>query len=420
MSSKVSQSAGQDWKGLGDLIDLATQRLTAPVEGIHDAIADRWFGVAGRRVAPARNAYRALTAPVFNSVRLTGSTLGTAVGLGAIAFAGRKELRPLWRSPRGSEIQAFFNALWGDELERRNSSMSIEFGLRDAGGEPVGLDVDSLALAFSEPSSRLVVLVHGLGETERCWQPQTSEEGSAPGLADLLISDSFTPLLVRYNTGRHVSDNGVALAALLSEITDTWPVPVEEIALVGHSMGGLVARSAVHAGQDAGQDWVSAAQHVVALGSPHLGSPVEKGANIAAWGLGLVPESRPLGEFINNRSVGIKDLRYGAVSEEDWLGFDPDELLNDFVVDLPPPQGVDQHFIAGVITPGPKHPIGALVGDLIVRVGSGTGRGRRRRVDANDVHVVGGKRHPDLLHDAAVHGQVRAWLEPDEDYLPSK
>jgi hypothetical protein len=151
-----------------------------------------------------------------------------------------------------------------------------------------------------------------------------------------------------------------------------------------------------------------------------LGSPVEKGANIAAWGLGLVPESRPLGEFINNRSVGIKDLRYGAVSEEDWLGFDPDELLNDFVVDLPPPQGVDQHFIAGVITPGPKHPIGALVGDLIVRVGSGTGRGRRRRVDANDVHVVGGKRHPDLLHDAAVHGQVRAWLEPDEDYLPSK
>jgi len=420
VSPKNSQNASHDWKGLGDLIDLATERLTAPVEGIHDAIADRWFGVAGRRVAPARNAYRALTAPVYNSVRLTGSTLGTAVGLGAIAVAGRKELRPLWRSPRGSGIQAFFNALWGDELERRGSTMSIEFGLRDAGGEPVGLDADSLALAFSEASSRLVVLVHGLGETERCWQTQTSEEGSAPGLADLLISDSFTSLLVRYNTGLHVSDNGVALAALLSEVTDNWPIPVEEIVLVGHSMGGLVARSAVHAGQDAGQDWVSAAQHVVALGSPHLGSPVEKGANIAAWGLGLVPESRPLGEFINNRSVGIKDLRFGAVSEADWFGFDPDELLNDFVVDLPPPQGVDQHFIAGVITAGPTHPIGALVGDLIVRVGSGIGRGRRRRVDANDVHVVGGKRHPDLLHDAAVHEQVRAWLAPDEDYLPSK
>ncbi len=346
--------------------------------------------------------------------------MGAAVGLGAIAIASRRGLRSLWGSPRGSGIQAFFNALWGDELERRGSTMSIEFGLRDADNELIGVDADPLALAYSEPSSRLVVLVHGLGETERCWQPRGAEEGSAPGLADLLASDSFTPLLVRYNTGRHVSDNGVALAALLSEITDKWPVSVEEIALVGHSMGGLVARSAVYAGQEAGQDWVSTVRHVVALGSPHLGSPIEKGANILAWGLGLVPESRPLGEFINNRSVGIKDLRYGAVTEEDWLGFDPDELLNDVVVDLPSSQEVDQHFIAGVITTEPRHPIGALAGDLIVRVGSGTGRGRRRRVDANDTHVVGGKRHPDLLHDAAVHEQVRAWLAPESDYLPSK
>ncbi|MEE8407202.1 MAG: alpha/beta fold hydrolase [Acidimicrobiia bacterium] len=415
-----SETASRDWKGLGDLIDLATQRLTAPVEGIHDAIADRWFGVAGRRAVPARNAYRAVTAPVYHSVRLTGSALGTAVGRGAIAVASRKELRPLWRSPRGSGIQAFFNALWGDELERRGSPMSIEFGLRDSGGAPVGLDADSLALAFAEPSSRLVALVHGLGETERCWQSQNSEEGSAHGLADLLISDSFSPLPVRYNTGRHVSDNGVELAALLSEVTDNWPVPVEEIALVGHSMGGLVARSAVQVGQESGQDWVSAVRHVVALASPHLGSPVEKGANIAAWGLGLVSESRPLGEFINDRSVGIKDLRYGTVSEEDWLGFDPDELLNDVVVEPPPPKGVDQHFIAGVITTEPTHPIGALLGDLIVRVGSGTGRGRRRRVDASDVQVVGGKRHPDLLHDPGVHERIRAWLTSDEDYLPSK
>ena len=140
-----SETASRDWRGLGDLIDLATQRLTAPVEGIHDAIAHRWFGVAGRRAVPAGNVYRAVTAPVYNSVRLTGSALGTAVGLGAIAVASRNELRPLWRSPRGSAIQAFFNALWGDELERRGSTMSIEFGLRDSGGELIGLDANSLA-----------------------------------------------------------------------------------------------------------------------------------------------------------------------------------------------------------------------------------------------------------------------------------
>ncbi|MFV1961403.1 MAG: esterase/lipase family protein [Acidimicrobiia bacterium] len=319
--SDSAQATGRDWRGLGDLIDLATERLTAPIEGIHDAIADRWFGLAGRRGVPVRMVYRSMTTPIYRSVRLAGSAVGTAVGLGAIAVASRKELRPLWHSPRGSGIQAVVNAVWGDELDRRGSSMSIDMGLRDVQGELIGLDADSLALAFPEPSPRLVVLVHGLGETERCWQGRAAEDGSEIGLAGALASDSFSPLLVRYNTGRHVSDNGVALAALLDEISRVWPVSVEEVALVGHSMGGLVARSAVYAGQEAGHGWVGVVRHVVALGSPHLGSPIEKGANIASWGLGLVPESRPLGEFLNHRSAGIKDLRFGAIvwSSTSWL-----------------------------------------------------------------------------------------------------
>ncbi len=410
MSSKNSQSASLDWKGLGDLVDLATERLTEPVEGMHQAIADRWFGLAGQRPGPALEAYRAVTRPIYKTIRVAGSALGTAIGMGAIAVASRRELPPLWRTPRGSGVQAVFNALWGDELEGRNSSMSIELGLRDAEGEPILLDPDTLDMAFPDASSHLVVMLHGLGETERCWRVRDDDGGSMTGMAETLTYAGFSPLLVRYNTGRHVSDNGVALASLLDEIIQVWPVSVQSVALVGHSMGGLVARSAVHAGQTARQDWAEAVRHLVALGSPHLGSPIEKGVNVVSWGLGLVPESRPLGAFINHRSAGIKDLRYGAVSEQDWLGVDPDELLNDVVMDAPSPDGVDQHFIAGAITNEPTHPIGALVGDLIVRVGSGTGRGRRRRVEANDVRVVGGKRHPDLLHDAGVHEQVRTWL----------
>lgn len=418
--SGKGKATSRDWRGVGDLIDLATERLTAPVEGMHDAIADRWFGLAGPRAVPLRKAYRAVTSPIYRSVRLTGSALGTAVGLGAIAVASRKELRPLWHSPRGSGIQAVVNAVWGDELESRSSSMSIDMGLRDVAGVVIGLDPTSLALAFPERSSRLVILVHGLGETERCWQGPTAEDGSATGLADTLASGSFSPLLARYNTGRHVSDNGVGLAALLDAITRAWPVPVEEVALVGHSMGGLVARSAVHAGREAGHDWVGALRHVVALGSPHLGSPIEKGANVVSWGLGLVPEGRPLGEFLNHRSAGIKDLRFGAVVEGDWSEGDLDGLLTDPVRDLPLPEGVEQHFVAGVITSEPTHPLGALVGDLIVRVGSGTGRGRRRRVEATDVRVVGGKGHPDLVHDPTVHQQVLVWLASDNAYEPSK
>jgi len=409
VSSKNSQSASLDWKGLGDLVDLATERLTEPVEGIHQAIADRWFGLAGQRPGPALEVYRAVTRSIYKTVRVAGSTLGTAIGMSAIAVASRRELPQLWHTPKGSGLQAALNALWGDELERRNSPMSIEIALRDVEGHSIDLDPDNLDRAFPEASPHLVVMLHGLGETERCWR-ERNDDGPMSGMAETLTSAGFSPILVRYNTGRHVSDNGVDLAALLDEVIQVWPVPVESIALVGHSMGGLVARSAVHVGQTAAQDWAKVVRQLVALGSPHLGSPIEKGANVVSWGLGLVPESRPLGEFINHRSAGIKDLRYGAVTEEDWLGADPDELLDDAVMDARPPEGVAQYFIAGAITNEPTHPIGALVGDLIVRVGSGTGRGRRRRVDADDVRVLGGKRHPDLLHDAGVKEQVRAWL----------
>ena len=328
------------------------------------------------------------------------------MGLGAAAAGNR--LRPLWNTPLGSGIQAAVNATWGDELERRRSHLRIELGLRDAEGGPISTDSVALAQAFPEPSSRLVVLLHGLGETERCWLPRT--DVTAVGLGDILTADSFTPLLVRYNTGRHVSDNGVALAVLLEEIMQGWPVAVENVALVGHSMGGLVARSSIYAGQSAGHRWLGAARHVIALGSPHLGAPLEKGANLMSWALRLAPESRPLAEFINHRSAGIKDLRFGAIREDDWDEADPDALLSDIVGDVPPPEGVEQHFVAGVITAEPTHPVGVLVGDLVVRVNSGSGRGRRRRVEATDVRVLGGRRHFDLLHDPDVHEQVRDWL----------
>ena len=120
------QRIGDDWWGLGDLLVLAMERLTAPVEGMHRVIADRWLGLAGPGAAPVRRAYQAFTARVYGSVRLTGSALGTAVGLGAAAAGGRNGLGPLWRSSRGSGIRAAVNALWGDELERR--------GLREAQG----------------------------------------------------------------------------------------------------------------------------------------------------------------------------------------------------------------------------------------------------------------------------------------------
>jgi hypothetical protein len=385
---------------------LATERLTEPVEGMHEAIADRWFGLAGPGVAPLHRGYRAVVAGIYGTVRLAGSTLGTVVG----AAGRRGGLRPLWRSPSGSGVQAVANALWGDALDQQGSNLRIDLGFRDDRGRPIGSDSEALLRAYPKPTGRLAVLLHGLGETERCWRQPSDGHNPAIGLGDVLALDSFTPLLVRYNTGRHVSDNGRDLATLLEEAVGNWPVPVEEIALIGNSMGGLVVRSSLHAGQADRHRWPLAVRHLVTVGAPHLGAPLEKGVNVAARGLRVAPESRPIGEFLDHRSAGIKDLRFGAVREQDWQGIDPAALFDAITGDVPLPEQVEQHFVAGVVTEKSAHPVGVLVGDLVVRTGSGTGRGRRRTIDATHVQVMGRRRHSDLAGDPTVHQQVRDWL----------
>ncbi len=415
-SSQPDSSSGQDpsavvdWRGLGDLFALATERLTAPVEGVHRAIAGRWFGLAGPQAAPLGNGYQAITSRIYGSVRLAGAVLGAVVGIGADVTNRRGRLQPLWRSPRGSGVQAVANAVWGDHLEQRRSALRIEMGLRDTSGRPVGADPDALAGAFPHPTARLVVLLHGLGETERCFLEHVEEGETASSLGEVLAAESFTPLLVRYNTGRSVSDNGQALAALLDTIDGNWPVPVEEIALVGNSMGGLVVRSALYAGRIGGQEWVDTTRHLVAVGTPHLGAPLEKGANLMSRGLRIAPESRPIGEFLDKRSAGIKDLRFGTIQDVDQPGIEGVEPIEDNPADVPFPAHVEQHFIAGVVTEDADHPIGVLVGDLIVRTASATGRGRRRTIDATHVRIIGKRRHSDLAGDPIVHLQVREWL----------
>lgn len=392
-------------RGLGDLLGLAVDRVTTPLEGVHRAIIDRslrWTGASG---ATTRRKVDAAIATFYDAIRLTGSALGATVGLGATVAVGRSD--PLSGSRLGSRIQAAINATWGDELEHRGNEIRIEMGLRNAMGSPVQVTPEDLTANFPTATARLVLLVHGLGRTESSWL----ERGEQAGLWEMLTADtSVTPVMVRYNSGRHISENGADLAQVLERLWRSWPIPLQSISLVGHSMGGLVIRSACRVGRDADQGWVDTVDKVVTVATPHLGAPLEKVANVVSWGLRATPESSPLADFLDARSVGIKDLRFGAIVDEDWLGSEPDALLRNTVSNVPPLHGVDHHFVAAVITSDPAHPVGALVGDLMVRPASGTGQGRRRQIEATDVRVLGGRRHFDLLHDPEVLEQVLAWL----------
>lgn len=376
-----------DWRGVGYLVTVATDRLISPVEGMHRAIADRWLSLAGPKADPVRRLVDGVTATTYGAIRAGGSAIGGALSAGAGLWSEQTTLRPIWETPRGRYVQSTLNALWGDKFDHDESPFRIELGLRDPHGRLISTAPTSLRRAFPKPNDRLAVLLHGLGETERCWQA-----GAGQNLAEELETDGFSVLRMRYNTGRSVPDNGGDLADLIEKLRLAWPVAVEEVVLIGHSMGGLVARSAVKAAHASGHEWVDLARHIVAIGTPHLGSPIEKAVGFISDGLGLFRETRPLGAFVEQRSAGIKNLGNGVDRADDSTG------------------AIAYHVVAGAVTAEPTHPLGVLVGDLVVGVGSATGKGRRFQVDSSDVLVVGARRHADLLQDPRVISQTRRWL----------
>ena len=138
----------------------------------------------------------------------------------------------------------------------------------------------------------------------------------------------------------------------------TTPTGIESIVLVGYSMGGLVINAALEAGHADGQSWTNLVEDIVAIGAPLRGTPIEKAVYAAAWSLDRVPHTRPLARFLDGRSQGIQDLRYGLASRlEQGTGRDP---------------AIRHHLIGGVVTNEPRHPMGFALGDLIVRTASST------------------------------------------------
>jgi pimeloyl-ACP methyl ester carboxylesterase len=223
----------------------------------------------------------------------------------------------------------------------------------------------------------------------------------------------FTPLFLRYNTGRHISENGRALAALLEQLLDAYPLPLTEIALIGHSMGGLVVRSAAHYASHEQRRWASKLKHVVCIGSPHLGAPLEKAGNLLSSVLGMVDVAgtQVPRKVLNARSAGIKDLRFGYIADEDWTDKDPDAFLTDNTRDVPLVDGVSYAFLAAsLLAEGERS--GGLVGDMLVRLPSATGRGEgTRQLQFQLGHVVYGVSHLGLLNHPDAYAQIRAFLE---------
>ena len=379
------------------------------VREVHRAIAERAFGAVGAGALPARSVHDVVANGVYGAVRGFACLLGQA----AEAGLGRRppaDARWLSTSRRGAVALGALDGLIGDTLERQGSALQEPTTVR-VRGRAVAPEPDVVRRAFPQATPRVVVFLHGLMETELAWRLGAGAGGGT--YAHRLARDlDCTPLYVRYNSGRHISENGRSLADLFEELLAAWPKDVEQIALVGHSMGGLVARSACHYADERDDLWVRRVRHVVSLGSPHMGAPLANVVHWASAGLDLTPETRPFAAYLRRRSAGIRDLRQGSLVDEDWRDCDPDALRAAACREVPLLEGATHCFVAATVTRTAGHPLGRLLGDCLVLEPSAAGRAGTRRIPFRAEHGMhlGGAHHLTLLNHPAVYEGLREWL----------
>jgi pimeloyl-ACP methyl ester carboxylesterase len=385
------------------------RRATGGIAGVHRAVATRAFRASGPGAIPARALHDLISGGVYAGLGGATGLVGRAAETGLARRAGLGGRR-LSTSSRGALVVGALNGLIGDALEEEGSDLQEPMSVR-VGGLAVALDAEELMAAFPDATSRVVVFLHGLMETELSWRLGAGPEGET--YATRLRRDhDCTPVEVRYNSGRHISENGLSLADLLEELVGAWPVEVSEVALVGHSMGGLVARSACYQAAERGDRWVGLVRQVISLGTPHMGAPLAQGVHWLSAGLHALPETRPFAGFLRRRSAGIRDLRQGSLVDADWRGRDPDVLKAVACQEVPLLEGATHCFVAATITRGGRDPLGRLLGDCLVLQPSASGRGRTRRIpfEAEYGMHVGGTHHLALLNHPRVYERMRAWL----------
>jgi len=381
-----------DFRGAARMAFDATAGVARIVEKMHRTIQVLPFPVG--RAEPGST--RGITGFVYRRVQGSVRLIGRGIDLGlapVVALLPEGESTPV----RDAFVSAV-NGVYGDYLVRTGNPLAIEMSLRHR-DRP--LDRDDLASTFgtnrdTAPGGRILVMVHGLCLNERHWTREGHDHGAT--LADEL---GYTPLYLRYNSGRHIGHNGRQFAQMLETLVSNWPRPVEELVILGHSMGGLVARSACHHGREAGHGWLRHLRKIVFLGTPHHGSPLERGGHRLDFVLEASPYSAPFTRIGRMRSAGITDLRHGSITTG------AHEVV-------PLPAGVKCYAAAATLAARRSVLAERLVGDGLVPLDSALGRHAERERTLSipkDRQWVGyGMGHLELLNRAEVYSQLHEWL----------
>jgi pimeloyl-ACP methyl ester carboxylesterase len=390
----------------GQLAGDAAGGLASRIHDLHEGIADRVFGSIGPAAEPVRVIHDRVSRGVYAAVS-AGTNALVRAGAVALSAATPPDAPSVADSRAGRLTVGALNGAFGDLLERRRNALQVRMTFRH-GDRDLVLDRDALAAALPKAKPQVAIFLHGLCESDAAWKLRDSRY--VPYGFRLETELGYTSLYLNYNSGRHISENGRELAGQLEELLEAWPVEVHELALIGHSMGGLVARSACHYG--ARSAWAAKVRHVFTLGAPHLGAPLEQLTHRATVRLARLPETRGVARALNSRSAGIKDLRYGYLCDEDWSGDDAGEYLRRAGRQIPFLGTANHYFVCATLAKSHDARSARIIGDLLVLHASAWGQahGERLQFPVDHYRHIGGATHFDLLNHPVIYNQIRCWL----------
>lgn len=385
-----------DLVGYGRLAAAATSGVTELVAAVHRQIAAR---AGGTQLGLATS----IPELVYNSIRSVAFL--TEGGLAALTPALPDG--PKTSSPERQAMVAVLNGVLGDYLVRTNNPLAIQMSLR-RNGRRLEIEKSVLKATLTRPTGKVLLLVHGLCLNDLQWRRKGHDHG-----ASLSRDLGYTPVYLHYNTGLHISENGYTFAGLLESLLEQWPVRVRELAIIGHSMGGLVARSAHYYATAEGRCWPRYLRRLLFLGTPHHGAPLERIGNWVNSMLEVSSLTAPFSRIGKIRSSGITDMRHGNLLEQDWEGHDRFASARDSRLPVPLPGDVQSYAIAATR----RRVVGDsdldVLGDGLVPINSALGRHQNPEMSLgfrkSQQAIFSGMNHWDLLSNAAVYDRLRKW-----------
>ncbi len=406
MTQPLLQAA--DLRGAARLTTEAVAGIASLVEAMHAGIASGPRLRSADDVAPADERTRGVTGLVYKTVRgvthLVGGSAEALLGLlGPALAASAPHLPP---RPEREAVVAALNGVLGDHLAATDNPLAVTMEFRRS-GRALPLDRFDMRSRAACMTPRVIVMLHGLCMNDLQWRRAGHDHGEV-----LARELGYTPVYLNYNSGLSVSTNGRILALLMERLYDAWPVPIERLSMLGHSMGGLVARSAMHYGaliQRNALRWPTRVDDLICLGTPHHGAPLEHAGHGIDRLLSAIPYAAPLARAGKVRSAGINDLRLGNIVSATASDHSTHRCGH---VSLP--SQTRCFAIAASLGPADGSLKSRLLGDGLVPVASALGRhaeaDRRLEFAPDRQAVVFETGHLDLLSSAEVYGRLRAWL----------